>query len=136
MKVKSWYGELFHKNNDYRECSTKQEVMTHADYWTKLMSLTLEDVSRESGCEMPCSYISYAKTQLEYQPDIMGGVGIVLGFSSNKMIIKDEKRVYPLESFVAEVGGSLGLFLGFSFLGCYDFIVPFILKLLTKVFRN
>ena len=28
--------------------------------------------------------------------------------------------VYPLSSFVAEVGGTLGLFLGFSFLALWD----------------
>ena len=34
--------------------------------------------------------------------------------------------MYPIESFIAEVGGSLGLFLGFSFLGFLDMLNDFL----------
>ena len=110
--------------------------MDHANYWTKIMSLTLEEVTAESGCKVPCSYYSYTKTQLAYQPDNMGEVGIILGFSSNRLTIKDEKLVYPLESFIAEFGGSLGLFLGFSFIGCFDFLVPIMCKIVSKCVKQ
>ena len=42
------------------------------------------------------------------------------------MKIYKEAPVYPTMSFIAEIGGSLGLFVGFSFLtawDCLDFIV-------------
>ena len=42
------------------------------------------------------------------------------GFPSNNMVVKEEALLYPFESFLAEVGGALGLFLGFSFLGLVD----------------
>ena len=46
--------------------------------------------------------------------------GLLFGFSSNTLVIKEEDYLYPPESFLAEIGGSLGLFLGFSILGLWD----------------
>ena len=47
----------------------------------------------------------------------------MFSFSSNSVTVKEEAYIYPLPSFVAEVGGSLGLFLGFSFLGIWDWVI-------------
>ena len=57
------------------------------------------------------------------QADSADSVGFMLSFSSNSVTVKEEAFIYPLPSFVAEVGGSLGLFLGFSFLGIWDWVV-------------
>ena len=35
--------------------------------------------------------------------------------------VKEEILIYPLVSFVSDLGGSLGLFVGFSFLNLWDF---------------
>ena len=50
----------------------------------------------------------------------------MLGYNYVSTDIKCEKEawVYPVVSFIAELGGSLGLFVGFSFLAfwdCFDF---------------
>ena len=55
--------------------------------------------------------------------DNTGGPGIMFGYSSNSLTIKEEALVYPFMSFFAELGGSLGLFLGFSFLTIWDFFL-------------
>ena len=55
--------------------------------------------------------------------DNTGGPGIMFGYSSNSLTIKKEALVYPFMSFFAELGGSLGLFLGFSFLTIWDFVL-------------
>ena len=49
-------------------------------------------------------------------------VGFIFAFSSTFLKIKEDKWLYSIESFIAEVGGSLGLFLGFSFLGIWDIL--------------
>ena len=36
------------------------------------------------------------------------------------MTVKEEAMLYPMNSFVAEVGGALGLFFGFSFIGLWE----------------
>ena len=45
-----------------------------------------------------------------------------LNFVSTDIRIEREVEIYPLLSFVSELGGSLGLFLGFSFLTIWDMI--------------
>ena len=59
-------------------------------------------------------------------------VGLTFGFSSTFLRIKEDKWLYPIESFIAEVGGSLGLFLGFSFLGIWDMLTATCIRLLKK----
>ena len=55
-----------------------------------------------------------------------------IGYSTSNVEIHEEVPVYPFESFLAEVGGALGLFLGFSFVMIWDIIV-FILKILRQL---
>ena len=50
--------------------------------------------------------------------------------ASKKTTIKTEQLIYPLASLVADFGGTLGLFLGFSFVTLWDN-----LSLLGKAFR-
>ena len=45
-----------------------------------------------------------------------------MSFSTNVLTVMEEEYVYPLDSFIAEIGGALGLFLGFSFMMIWDFI--------------
>ena len=41
-------------------------------------------------------------------------------FSSTELRVEKEVPAYPTMSFIAEIGGSLGLFIGFSFLTIWD----------------
>ena len=47
---------------------------------------------------------------------------LTIGFqaSSDETWVEKEKLIYPLSSLVAEFGGTLGLFIGFSFIGVWD----------------
>ena len=44
-------------------------------------------------------------------------------FVSNKTQVLKEVEAYPILSLVADVGGVLGLFIGFNFLMLWDWIV-------------
>ena len=48
--------------------------------------------------------------------EFSNSIGFMFGFSSNSVTVKEEIFLYPFESFVAEFGGCLGLFLGVSIL--------------------
>ena len=65
--------------------------------------------------------------------DATSGLGFMFGYSSNSLTIKEETLLYPFESFLAEFGGSLGLFLGFSFLTIWDIFVS-ILRIFIQRF--
>ena len=46
-----------------------------------------------------------------------------VSFATTEVLIQEEVYIYPLLSFLSELGGALGLFLGFSFLMFWDLIV-------------
>ena len=48
---------------------------------------------------------------------------VQLVFQSSMVEILKEEQAYSLESFVADMGGVLGLFVGFNFLMIWDFII-------------
>ena len=50
-----------------------------------------------------------------------GGV-FVFAYSNTEIVVYEEALLYPAASFMAEVGGVLGMFLGFSLLGLWDLI--------------
>ena len=47
----------------------------------------------------------------------------MFAYSSTSVTLKEETLLYPFESFLAEFGGSLGLFLGLSFLSLWEFFI-------------
>ena len=51
---------------------------------------------------------------------------------SPNLVVEKESLLYNFESLVAEFGGTLGLFIGFSFMAFWD-CLEFILKVLEKV---
>ena len=61
--------------------------------------------------------------------------------TSPYLLIEQEKLVYTAETLVAEFGGTLGLFLGFSFMNLWDVVeitggaVPAFFKLIARIFR-
>ena len=48
---------------------------------------------------------------------------VKLVFESSTVNIVKEEDAYSVESFVADLGGVLGLFVGFNFLMVWDFVV-------------
>ena len=78
-----------------------------------------------TGCKNPCSYKEYKfvnknlKDLVYYSfPDDQ--IAFCLWAVSQNTQIEEEVLVYSFESLVAELGGSLGLFLGFSFMTVWD----------------
>ena len=48
---------------------------------------------------------------------------VQLVFQSSTVEVLKEEQAYSIESFVADMGGVLGLFVGFNFLMFWDFII-------------
>ena len=75
--------------------------------------------------------MKYEKSQ---EPLIVSGEGqasFSISFSTNVVRVQEEQYVYPVDSFIAEFGGALGLFLGFSFIMIWD-VVQFIISAVSK----
>ena len=85
-----------------------------------------------TGCLLPCHYKEYRQLDQPvkgFKPDMKG---FDIMFASASVVTETEELVYPMISFVAEFGGSLGLFLGFSFLLVAELLENFLAKILQK----
>ena len=53
-------------------------------------------------------------------------------FSSDTILVRKEEEAFPLTSLVADIGGVLGLFIGFNFLMVWDWIMWSISKICSN----
>ena len=88
------------------------------------MNSAASKITKVTGCNRPCNYKQYKflnkfeDSTRENSPDIPLSMG--LWAVSEYTQIEEEVLVYPFESFMAEFGGALGLFLGVSFMTIWD----------------
>ena len=65
--------------------------------------------------------------------EVTGGKSVILPAMFSSVEVLTEEEAYPTISLVADVGGVLGLFIGFNFLMVWDWIVMGLQKLCTKI---
>ena len=68
--------------------------------------------------------------------DILSSLGYNLILAASEVNEEEENYIYDFISLISECGGSLGLFLGFSFFMVLDYLAPTFMimkKLLNKV---
>ena len=80
----------------------------------------LEDITEMTGCMKPCTYNMYQFGRKEPSMIEFDSFSFSYWAASTKTIIRTEQLIYPLTSLVAEFGGTLGLFLGVSFITIWD----------------
>ena len=68
---------------------------------------------------MPCNYKEYKFVKSSSNPLSIPS-SVAFWAASSKTQIEEEVLLYPFTSLIAEFGGSLGLFLGFSFLAIWQ----------------
>ena len=77
--------------------------------------------------------IRYKEYNIKGKPTRLGADhGINIAFDSKEMFVQTEVKVYPFESFLAEFGGALSLFTGFTFVIILDLIEATIQKCRSK----
>ena len=98
---------------------------TFKKIYIKLEEAPLTEIVKRTGCYQPCNFKEYqfVNTNLkEFNlvdiPD--NRVAICLWAVSKYTQAEEEVLVYPFQSLIAEFGGCLGLFLGFSFMTIWD----------------
>ena len=81
----------------------------------------LED---QTGCLFPCTYNQYRLMGTDLLD--FDEFGMILVFGSLRTTVLREYYIYPIECLVSDFGGSLGLFVGFSFVMLWD-VVEFLI---------
>ena len=76
---------------------------------------------RVTNCIKPCKYKEYKVVGENRQTTLQSqDFSFSLWAISKNTEVKREELIYPFSSFLAEFGGILGLFLGFSFMSLWD----------------
>ena len=81
----------------------------------------LDGIYQKTGCLKPCKYFKY-KIVGDRHPTAYKSEDFLFSLHtlSNDTFVETEVLIYPWTSLVAEFGGSLGLFLGVSFMSLWD----------------
>ena len=90
-----------------------------------LMNSATSKITKLTGCNRPCSYKQYKfvnkfEDSTRSKNSLGSSLSMGLWAVSEYTQIEEEFLVYPFESFMAEFGGALGLFLGVSFMTIWD----------------
>ena len=111
-------------------CTEMDQLRKFEQEFYDLSTLEMMEVANKTGCLLPCKYKEY---QLLDAPITLSMEDSTLQIirATKTVLVKTEEPVYPFESFLAEFGGALGLFLGFSFMLVLDFL-QFVLTLFNK----
>ena len=77
--------------------------------------LLYEVLIAEKDCPQSCEIPEYTASVMSTRLDTPGMCAIVLSYPTVKALFKSEYYVYTIGGIIGAVGGSLGMFLGFSF---------------------
>ena len=104
-----------------------------------------------TGCSQPCFYRKFSQVEMKTSDLLIIMVRLKVWSLGNKRLLslgynlilaasevkeEEEHYIYDFISFISECGGSLGLFLGFSFFMVLDYLTPTLMivkKLSNKI---
>ena len=87
--------------------------------YANISSVEESNLQKVSGCMNPCNFLQY-KVMGEPLSHPSTVQQLKMWMATSNIEIKTEEFIYPFQSFVADIGGTLGLFLGVSFLSLLD----------------
>ena len=87
----------------------------------ELSSLEKKHIKKKTGCLLPCWYTEYQVVDESIIMPMNSSI-LDLHLATTTVLVKTEVLVYPFSSLIAEFGGALGLFLGFSFMMTWDIL--------------
>ena len=93
-----------------------------------------KEIKRLTNCIKPCNYRKYILGERKQTSFKSENFTFSLWAVSKNTVVKTEQLIYPISSLVAEFGGTLGLFLGFSFVALWDQIydLRFVCRIIKK----
>ena len=105
----------------YISVSNKVIFRKYEKTFTDIVVAENNEIRKLTGCRKSCTYRQYTftgeRTPTTFRPEVFS---FSLWAFSNRTLVKTEQSIYPLSSLVAEFGGTLSLFLGFSFMSLWD----------------
>lgn len=91
--------------------------------------MTKNELENATGCKPMCNYFKYEilKVETDLSDQRQGQLGFKLILANSEVTTVQEVPAYDFLTLVSNFGGSLGLFIGFSFYMLWDLLVDLIL---------
>ena len=110
----------FWSTEDLPVCSKIKALKHFHLAYFRLTWKDLKGILEYTGCGKPCKYNEYKIVGEDKAQSKPGRAGIYFQFATKDVVIEKELASYSGLSLLSDIGGSLGLFLGFSFLMVWD----------------
>ena len=96
--------------------------------------MTKYELENATGCRPMCYYFKYEVLKVETDTSDLrqGRLGFELVLANNEVTVVEEVFAYDFLTLVSNFGGSLGLFIGFSFYMLWDLLVDIMHCVSTK----
>ena len=90
--------------------------------------MTKNELQNTTGCKPMCNYFKYEvlKVETDLSEQRKGRLGFELILANDEVTSVQEVRAYDFLTLVSNFGGSLGLFVGFSFYMLWDLVLDII----------
>ena len=122
-------------NNSLPICTSPISIFAYEDHYFDLSYQYKREIVRLTGCSLPCRYRQYSLAKSGAPaPSQMSSGDVLLWYASTDLVKEEEELIFPFESMVSELGGALGLFLGFSFFGLFDSVFVALHTIFAKLF--
>ena len=107
-------------NQDLPICEDLKKIKTFEKLSLDYINDDLESIVEQTKCLPPCQYNEYKFAAEPDKYDVKSIKTLTLMFPKKKVTIETEVELYSFISLVSDIGGALGLFLGFSFVMVWD----------------
>ena len=100
-------------------CTSEEQFNRFESSYGELANADADRIIQITGCKEPCNFKEYKF--VDSSPTAMTKPGSIAFWAATQKTHREEEvLLYPFTSLIAEFGGSLGLFLGFSFLSIWQ----------------
>ena len=118
-------------------CLMNEETRCMYNYWAFADDFNVYTQYKQCLKPLTTTLFEANPAILEDEVNANNTVDLLFGYASNEMEIKEEALMIGTSTYIGSVGGSLGLFLGFSFFTylscCIDKLVDFCCKTATNL---
>ena len=100
----------------------------HTSFYERLRKMTKNELQNATGCKPMCNHYKYEvlKVETALSDQRQGRLGFELILANNEVTTVQEVPAYDFLTLVSNFGGSLGLFIGFSFYMLWDLVLDII----------
>ena len=109
-------------NRTGRPCDTRQDLINFAEVQKRLNRDDEAWIIEMTGCLPQCTRFQYAKEHIYHSNEDAEDFSIGFTFFTSKYKALKQTQTLPLSTLVGNIGGYLGLLLGYSVLNALDWL--------------